>query len=97
MYKRLNDFKKRFSRLKIVNPQIDENKNLQEKVLDDVRDLFNELYYIYKDKYSEEKDGLNTKYKKNYYKSLRLTNDYQYKSEEEKGQQTSKNLIKRTT
>ena len=70
MYKRLNDFKKRFSRLKIVNPQIDEIKNLQEKGLDDVRDLFNELYYIYKDKYSKEKDGLNTKYKKNYYKNL---------------------------
>ena len=70
VYKRLNDFKKRFSRLKIVNPQIDEIKNLQEKGLDDVRDLFNELYYIYKDKYSKEKDGLNTKYKKNYYKNL---------------------------
>ena len=70
MYKRLNDFKKRFSRLKIVNPQIDEIKNLQEKGLDDVRDLFNELYYIYKDKYSKEKDVLNTKYKKNYYKNL---------------------------
>ena len=70
VYKRLNDFKKRFSRLKIVNPQIDEIKNLQEKGLDNVRDLFNELYYIYKDKYSKEKDGLNTKYKKNYYKNL---------------------------
>ena len=64
MYKRLNDFKKRFNKLKIVNPQTDENKNLQKKVLDDVGDLFNELYYIYKDKYSEEKDDLNTKGKK---------------------------------
>ena len=64
MYKRLNDFKKIFNKLKIVNPQTDENKNLQKKVLDDVGDLFNELYYIYKDKYSEEKDDLNTKGKK---------------------------------
>ena len=64
MYKRLHDFKKRFNKLKIVNPQTDENKNLQKKVLDDVGDLFNELYYIYKDKYSEEKDDLNTKGKK---------------------------------
>ena len=53
--KKLNDFRKRFNRLKTVKPQTDENKNLQEKVLDDVGDLFNELYYVYKDKYSEEK------------------------------------------
>ena len=88
--KKLNDFRKRFNRLKTVKPQTDENKNLQEKVLDDVGDLFNELYYIYKDKYSEEKDGLNARYKKNFnYKKLRLTDDYQYEPEEEK-QQTSK-------
>ena len=63
MYKRLNDFKKRFNKLKIVNPQTDENKNLQKKLLDDVGDLVNELYYVYKDNYSEEKDGLNTRQK----------------------------------
>ena len=62
MYKRLNDFKKRFNRFKTVNPKTDENKN--KKVLDGVGDLFNELYYIYKDKYSEKKDGLNAKDKK---------------------------------
>ena len=55
IYKRLNDFQTRFNKLKIVNPQTDENKNLQEKVLNDVGDLFNQLYYIYKDKYNEEK------------------------------------------
>ena len=39
MYKRLNDFKKRFNRLKTVNPQTDTNKILKEKVLDGVGDL----------------------------------------------------------
>ena len=74
MHKKLNDFKKRFNKLKAVDPQTDENKVLKPKVLDNVRDLFNELYYIYKDKYNEEKDGLNTKNKKLfYYKKLRLT------------------------
>ena len=88
--KKLNDFRKRFNRLKTVKPQTDENKNLQEKVLDDVGDLFNELYYIYKDKYSEEKDGLNARNKKKIdYKKVRLTDDYRYESEE-KEQQTSK-------
>ena len=43
MYKRLNDLK-RFNRLITVNPQTDENKNLQKKVLDDVGDIFNGLY-----------------------------------------------------
>ena len=31
MYKRQNDSKKRFHRLKTINPQTDENKNLQKK------------------------------------------------------------------
>ena len=64
MNKRLNDLKKRFNRFKNINPQTDENKVLKPKVLDDAEDLFNKLYYIYKDKYNEEKDGINTKDKK---------------------------------
>ena len=36
--------------LKNVTPKADENKDLQKKVLNDVGDIFNELYYIYKDK-----------------------------------------------
>ena len=76
MFKKLNDFKKWFDKLKTVNPQTNENKVLKSKVLGNVRDLFNELYYVYKDKYNEEKDGLNTKNKKLfYYKKLRLTDD----------------------
>ena len=68
---------------------------MKPKVLDNVGDLFNKLYYIYKDKYNEEKDGLNTKNKNVfYYEKLRLTDDYQYESEEkereEREQQTSK-------
>ena len=36
-------------------------KIYKKRVLVNVGDLFNELYHIYKDKYSEEKHGLNTK------------------------------------
>ena len=36
--------------LKNVTPQTSENKDLQEKVLNDVGDLFNELHYNCKDK-----------------------------------------------
>ena len=58
---------------------------MKPKVLDNVGDLFNDLYYIYKDKYNKEKDDLNIKNQKLfYYKKLRLTDDYQYKLEKEK-------------
>ena len=58
-------------------------------------DLFNELYYIYKDKCNEENNGLKTKDTKKFdYKKLRL--DYQYESEEEKEQLTSKNPDKKS-
>ena len=64
MYKKLNDLKNNNNnKLRAVDPQTDENKVLKPKVLDSVRDLFNELYYICKDKYSGKKDGLNTKNK----------------------------------
>ena len=66
MFKKLNDFKKRFNKLKTVVPQTNENKVLNPKVLDNVGDLFNELYYVYKDKYNEEKEDLNTKKKKTF-------------------------------
>ena len=63
MYKKLNTLKK-YNKFKAVNPQAIENKVLKQKVLDKVGDFFNDLYYIYKDKYNEEKDGFNTKEKK---------------------------------
>ena len=40
MYKKMNDFKKRFNRLKAADPQRDENKVLKSKVLDNVGDFF---------------------------------------------------------
>ena len=76
---------------------------MKPKCLDNVRDLFNELDYVYKDKHNEEKDGLNTKNKKLfYYEKLKLTDYYQYESEEEKKeekeQQTSiKEPLKKPT
>ena len=60
---------------------------MKSKVLDNVGDIFNDqrYFYIYKDKYNEEKVGLNTKNERLfYYKKLRLTDDYQYESEQEK-------------
>ena len=53
----------KINKFKIVSPQINENKVLKPNVLDSVGDLFNELCYIYKGKYNEEKNGINTKNK----------------------------------
>ena len=91
MHKKLKHFHKKFNNLKNVTPRTKDNKELEEKVLDNAGDLCNDLYYIYKEKYIEEINNLNTKDSKNFdYKKLRLTNDYQYESEEEEEKQTSK-------
>ena len=78
----------KFSKFKTVVPQTNENKDLKSNVLDNTGDLFNELYYIYKDKYNDKQNSLNTKdKKKSYNQKLRLTDDYQYESEEEQKEQ----------
>ena len=87
-HKKLENFHKKFTDLKNVTPRTKANEELKEKVLNDARDLFNDLYYIYKDKYNEEENNLNTKDKK-----LRLTDDYKYEPEVE--QQTSKKFNKK--
>ena len=61
---RLKNFHKKFNELKNVVPQTEVNKNLKEKVLENAGDLFNELYYIYKDKYNEEINSFNIKDRK---------------------------------
>ena len=84
MHKTLKKFNKIFTGLKNVIPRTNANKKLKEKVLDDAGNLFNDLYYIYKDKYNEEINSLYTENKKKFdYKKIRLTDDYQYLSEEE--------------
>ena len=61
LYKKLSYFFKKINKLKAVDLKTNENKVLKPNVLDNVGDLFINLYYICKDKYNEEKDGLNTK------------------------------------
>ena len=66
MHKKLEEFHKKLTRLKKLNPQKKENEDLKEKVKDYAGYIFNKLYCIYKERYNEEKNGLNTKnYKRN--------------------------------
>ena len=61
MYKKLNDFHKKFTRFKTATPQTKDKKILKNKVLSNARNLYNDLYYIYKDKYNKEINSLDTK------------------------------------
>ena len=55
------------------------------------------MYYIYKEKYKEEKDGVNGKDTEKFdYTKLRLINDYEYESEKEI-KETDKQPDKKTT
>ena len=64
--------------LKKVSPQTKKNDDLNAKVLGITGDLFNELHYIFKERYKDEKDVLDKKdIKKFNYTKLRLTADYQ--------------------
>ena len=64
IHKKLNDFYKKFTKFKYVNPQTQENEDLKAEVLDNITGLFNDLYYIYKEEYEEGKNTLNKKDKK---------------------------------
>ena len=56
-------------------------------------DIYNELYYIYKNIYNKKINSLNTKNRiKLDYKKLRLSDDYQYSSEEEEKKQEEKTI-----
>ena len=55
MHKKLNEFHKKFDVFKKIIPKTKKNKDLKVKVLDHTGDPFNELYYIYKEKYEEKK------------------------------------------
>ena len=51
MHKKLSKFHKKFTRCKNVNSQTKAKEELKVKVLDNVGDIFNDMYYIYKQKY----------------------------------------------
>ena len=61
MHKKQNNFHIKFTGFKNVSRQTKNNEDLKAKVLENVGDLFNELCYIYKERYEEEKDASNKK------------------------------------
>ena len=84
--KKLNKFNDKINSFTKINPQKKtRTKELKNKELFNVRDLYNELYYIYKDKYNKEINNLDTKNLG--YKKLRLSDDLYLSEEEEEKKQ----------
>ena len=74
-------------------PQTENNKKIKQEVLTNAGDIYNELYYIYKNIYNKKINSLNAKNRiKLDYKKLRLSDDYQYSSEEEEKKQEEKTI-----
>ena len=83
MFNLMREHHKKFTSLNNLVPRT-ENEKLKQEVLTNAGNIYNELYYIYKNKYNKKINSFNTKNEiKLDYKNLRLTDDYQYPSEEE--------------
>ena len=90
MYKKLNKFNDEIISLKNVASRKKKKKKLKNKVLSNAKKLYNELYYIYKDKYNKKINSLDTENRaKLDYKKLRLS-DYRYWSVEEREEEQEK-------
>ena len=84
MFSLMRKYHKKFISLNNLVPRTENNKQLKQEVLINAGDICNELYYIYRNKYNKKINSLDTNNKlKLDYKKLRLTDDYQYPSEEE--------------
>ena len=87
MFNLMKEYHKKLNSLNKLKPQKENNKK-QKQVLTNIGAIYNELYDVYKSKYSKKIDKLSAKDKKKLdYKKLRLS-DYLYSSEgEEKEEQ----------
>ena len=79
MFSIMKEIHQKFNNLSYLKTRTKYNEKRKEKVLANVADIYNELYYVYK-----------SKYKKFDYKKLRLSNNYQDLSEEEQEKQDEK-------
>ena len=60
----MREYHKKFTSLKNLVPRTKNNKELKQEVLINAGDIYNELYYIYKNKYNKKINSLDTKKKK---------------------------------
>ena len=88
MFNLMKEHHKKFDSLNKLKPQKENNEKRKQEVLTNVGDIYNELYDLYKSKYSKKIDKLSSKdIEKLDYKKLRHSDNYLYSSEEEKEEQ----------
>ena len=64
MFNLMKDYHKKINSLNKLKPQKENNEKRKKEVLTNVGDIYNELYYIYKSKYSKKINSLDAKNKK---------------------------------
>ena len=90
MFNLMREYHEKITSLNNLAPRTENNKKLKQEVLINAGDIYNELYYIYLNKYNKKINSLCIKNRKKLdYKKLRLANiyDYLYKKEKEKIQE----------
>ena len=93
MYSLMRKYHKKITNLNNLVLRTKNNKELKQEVLTNAGDIYNELYYIYKNIYNKKINSLNAKNRiKLDYKKLRLSDDYQYSSEKEEKKQEEKTI-----
>ena len=55
MFNLMTEYHKKFTSLKNLFPRTKNNKELKQEVLINAGDIYNELYYIHKNKYNKKK------------------------------------------
>ena len=84
LFNLMREHHKKFTSLNNLVPRTENNEKLKQEVLINAGDIYNELHCSYKNKYSKKINSLDTKNRQKLdYKKLRLSDDYQYPSEEE--------------
>ena len=85
MFNLMREYHKKFTSLKNLVLRTKNNKELKQEVIVNASNIYNELYYIYKNRSNKKINSLGTKNRiKLDYKKLRLADIYEYLSEEEK-------------
>ena len=77
-------YHKKCTSLNNLTPRTENKEELKQEVLNNAGDIYNELYYIYKNKYNKKINSLDAKNRIRLdYKKLRLADIYDYLSDEE--------------
>ena len=87
----MREYHEKSNSLNNLKPRTKDTEKLKQEVLNNFGDICNELYDTYKSEYNKKIDILNAKNKKKFdYKKLRLSDNYQYSSEEEQEEKQEK-------